>query len=191
MNGLYTLVLTVVLLAPAAGFAQSATDLLTQGIQAYEELEWETAITRLDEALKLGLQESSQVEAYKYLGFCYIETDQLSKAKKAFGTLLDLNPAYELDPNVWPPKYREVFDQVKADREQGGNAGTEKTAGSDAEVVQTPSDQPKSQKTVSIQINLDELKKWYLPIGGGVVGVVAVIILIGRSRRKHRQADQG
>jgi len=113
MNRFLVLTMVVVLFMPIAAFAQSANEKLNQGIRSYEELELETAITLLNEALRLGLPKPSQIEAYKHLGFCYIDTDRSADAQKAFESLLKLNPAYELDPNL-SPKYLNPFNSVKS-----------------------------------------------------------------------------
>ena len=112
MNRFLALVLAM-LFTPVAGLTQSANDQLTQGVQAYNDLECETAIARLNDALQRGLSKTSQVEAYQYLGFCYIEIDRLAEAQQAFEKLLTLNPAYALDPNLWPPKYRGSLNRSK------------------------------------------------------------------------------
>jgi hypothetical protein len=113
MNRFLVAVLVATLLTPLAVSAQTGDDKLTQGIRAYNELELEAAVTLLNEALQLGLSETSQIEAYKYLGFCYIDTNRLGEARNAFDNLLKLNPAYTLDPNL-PPKYLNPFNAAKA-----------------------------------------------------------------------------
>jgi tetratricopeptide (TPR) repeat protein len=112
VNRFLTLAL-ILWLTPATLLAQSANERLTQGIVAYNELEWETAIQHLNEALRMGLPEASQIEAYRYLGFCYIEINRPDDAKRAFENILKLNAAYELDRNL-PPKYLDVFREVKS-----------------------------------------------------------------------------
>lgn len=119
MNRVLVAVLLVLLLIPTIALAQSANDKLIQGIRAQNELDWETAIMFLNDALQLGLSETSLVEAYKYLGFCYIETDQLVKGKEAFESLLNLNPDYQLDPNI-QPIYLDIFKVVKSEFEPTG-----------------------------------------------------------------------
>lgn len=114
MYRIWALVLAMLLFTPTILFAQSATDKLYEGIQAYNEVEWEKAVTLLNEALKIGLSDLARIEAYRYLGFCYYDMGQLSKADEAFRNLLNLNFAYKLDPNV-PPKYLRFFEIVRGD----------------------------------------------------------------------------
>ena len=113
MNRLLVFAMVAVLFMPIVAFAQSANEKLNQGIRSYEELELETAIMLLNEALRLGLPKPSQIEAYKHLGFCYIDTDRSADTQKAFESLLKLNSAYELDSSL-PPKYLNAFSSVKS-----------------------------------------------------------------------------
>ena len=102
----------ILLLTSVCISAQTANDKLIQGIKAYNELDWTNSIKLLNEALQLNPSEGSLIQIYKYLAFCYIETDQLPRAKEAFGNLLNVNSTYELDPNV-RPAYLDIFKIVK------------------------------------------------------------------------------
>jgi len=99
---------------PTFILAQGSNDQIIQGIKAFSELDWEKSIMSFNNALQLGLSEKAQIEAYKYLGFCYIETGEQKKAKDTFKCLLYLNPNYELDPNT-RQIYIEVFNKVKSE----------------------------------------------------------------------------
>lgn len=114
MNRVFAMALVAALLTSIGGVAQSAKDKLAQGIAAYDDWEWETAITLLNEALQLDLSEASQIEAYKYLGFCSINTNRPANAKQAFENLLRIDFAHQLGVN-FPPKYLDVFNAVKSE----------------------------------------------------------------------------
>ncbi|MDP6960363.1 MAG: PEGA domain-containing protein [Dehalococcoidia bacterium] len=86
--------------------------MLSRGIKAYEELEWANGILFLTEAVKLDLSDAYRVQAYQYLGFCQIEAGLLEQAKSSFRSLLQIAPAHLLG-DEFPPKYRQVFDEVK------------------------------------------------------------------------------
>ena len=119
MNRFLAIALLVLLFSPVVVFAQSANDKLIQGIKAYNELEWEAAIRLFNDALQLGLSRTSQIAVYKYLGFCYIETDRPAMAKKAFEDILNMDPDYRLDPNI-SPKYLDIFKIVRSEFEPAG-----------------------------------------------------------------------
>ena len=87
--------------------------MLTRGISAYEELEWSNAMLFLSEALKLEQSNEDRVRTYQYLAFCQIEEELLDQAKSSFSSLLQIVPNHLLG-DEFPPKYQQLFDQVKS-----------------------------------------------------------------------------
>jgi tetratricopeptide (TPR) repeat protein len=83
----------------------------------YNNGEYERAISELEKALQYlkQLEQSDQVEAYKYLGFSYVAFGNNAKAKVQFKKALRLDPNLELDPATVSPKIIKVFEEAKSE----------------------------------------------------------------------------
>lgn len=83
----------------------------------YNNGEYENAIKQLENALQYlkQLNQSEQVEAYKYLAFSYVAFGDKEKAKDQFKKALLLEPKLELDPATVSPKIIKVFEEAKAE----------------------------------------------------------------------------
>ena len=92
--------------------AQAVNPQVNRAIEAYDELEWQTAITLLQQAMQLDLSQEDQVMALQYLAFCQIEEGEIEQAERSFVTILNLSATYQLS-NEWSPKYRDVLKQVR------------------------------------------------------------------------------
>jgi tetratricopeptide (TPR) repeat protein len=56
------------------------------------------------------------VKCYEYLGVCHMMMDKKEPARAAFGKLLDLNPAHELNPTLYLPEVIAIFQMVKFEK---------------------------------------------------------------------------
>ncbi|MEO0185077.1 MAG: tetratricopeptide repeat protein [candidate division WOR-3 bacterium] len=83
----------------------------------YNNGEYENAIKQLEDALQYlkQLNQSEQVEAYKYLAFSYVAFGDKERAKEQFKKALLLDPKLELDPATVSPKIIKVFEEAKAE----------------------------------------------------------------------------
>ncbi|MGQ9464832.1 MAG: tetratricopeptide repeat protein [bacterium] len=104
------------------GFSQqvsgdSLVKMLEMAKLFYNNGEYENAIKQLEDALQYlkQLNQSEQVEAYKYLAFSYVAFGDKEKAKDQFKKALLLEPKLELDPATVSPKIIKVFEEAKAE----------------------------------------------------------------------------
>lgn len=91
--------------------------LLAQIRTAYQQLEYEqaeqkarTALYRYDE-----LSPEQLVEVHTILAVVSYATNGTEEARRHFQAALMLDPELELDPDEFPPKIVEIFDEVKGD----------------------------------------------------------------------------
>ncbi|HEX4600030.1 MAG TPA: hypothetical protein VH116_01455 [Gemmatimonadales bacterium] len=91
--------------APAA--AQNPT--LRQALQAYDNLNFASALTLARRALTERMTGSDQARAYELLGFSYSATDSQVKAVDAFKQTILLDPDRDLDPRRISPKITSLF----------------------------------------------------------------------------------
>lgn len=83
----------------------------------YNNGEYENAIRELEKAMQYlkQLNQTDQVEAYKYLAFSYVAFGNKEKAKEHFKLALALDPDLELDPATVSPKIIQVFEEAKSE----------------------------------------------------------------------------
>ena len=93
--------------------AESGQDLLSQGMQAYQNGEYEDCIDRLTQAIPLLREDASKIEAYKTLAFAYMAFPKNDEARQQFCHVLRIDPAFELDPIMTPPKILAVFREAR------------------------------------------------------------------------------
>lgn len=87
---------------------------LSQGIQAYQNGNFDQAIDYLASAIARELPEQSDlIKAYKYMGLSYVAKDRTRSAKTAFERAIKLNPNLTLDANYFSPKVIKIFTEVK------------------------------------------------------------------------------
>jgi hypothetical protein len=95
--------------------AQSAEATLEQGVQAYRELEMESAGWLLRQALADSRLDTRQrITALGYLGAAEVYRDRRDSALAAFTRLLRLEPFHALDPLVFNPDVQSVFAEARA-----------------------------------------------------------------------------
>src|SRR2546422_11115323 len=87
--------------------AQSARELLGQGVKAYQALEYDAAAALLEESLgrdsAAGLADSLRARALTYLGATELFRGQRDSAAATFRHLVLLNPRYRPDALIFPP----------------------------------------------------------------------------------------
>jgi hypothetical protein len=95
-------------LASAAFSQESAT--LREAQQAYEDLDFETAITRARQALDVErLTRDDRIVAYELLGFAYGALDSARLAVESFRELIFLDPDREPDVNAVSPRITALY----------------------------------------------------------------------------------
>ena len=109
--------LTLALAAAGPARAQSARDLVAQGVRAYRGLEYDAAAALLrrslaaDAAGKLSTAERAQ--ALTYLGATELFRSQRDSAVAAFQDILQLDPRYQPDELIFPPDVTNLFREVR------------------------------------------------------------------------------
>jgi len=93
--------------------AGSGQNLFSEGMEAYQNGEYERAIDRLKQAIPLLQENTSKIEAYKTLAFAYMAFPKKDEARQQFCHLLRIDPAFELDPIMTPPKVLAVFHEAR------------------------------------------------------------------------------
>lgn len=96
---------------PATVVAQD--DLITQGIRAYQSLEFDHAATLLRGALSNSIEQSTRVRALAYLGAAEHYRGRDDSATAAFRRLAVLAPRYQPDTLVFPPEITRRYADVQ------------------------------------------------------------------------------
>lgn len=108
------LVLAVVVSRSAA--AQDANLLLTEGLRAYQGLDFDAAAQLLRRALDPGdsaaLTPPERLRALMYLGAANLFREDRDQAVATFRTLLLTDPRYRPDSLVFPPRITQAFSEV-------------------------------------------------------------------------------
>src|SRR5256886_8728492 len=106
------------LLCGARGLrAQAASELLGQGVRAYQSLEYDAAAALLQQSLgrdaTTGLAGSLRARALTYLAATELFRQQRDSAVAAFRQLVMLNPRYRPDELIFPPQVTNSFQEVR------------------------------------------------------------------------------
>jgi hypothetical protein len=105
-------VLLVVALAPPAR-AEVESELVQQGVSAYENLDFEHAVELLNRALAESLTREEKIVAARTLAFAYAALGRADDARTAFVRLIHLDGSVELDRSV-APRVRALFEEARA-----------------------------------------------------------------------------
>jgi hypothetical protein len=99
------------------GRAQTPAERLAAGVQAYANLDYDSAAallrTALDSAGTAALSDSERVRALVYLGATELFRDHRDSASAAFRRLLGIEPRYRPDQLVFPPEVSSLFQEVR------------------------------------------------------------------------------
>src|SRR3989442_12115908 len=97
--------------------AQSARELLGQGVKAYQALEYDAAAALLEQSLgrdsAAGLADSLRARALTYLAATELFRGQRDSAVGAFRQGVLLNPRYRPDDLIFPPQVTNLFQEVR------------------------------------------------------------------------------
>ncbi len=98
-----------------------AADQLKQARATYEYGNYASAIDQLERLLASRRLESpqDQLEAYRLLGLAHFFSAHTEDARRAFVTLLSLDPDFQLDPLYVPPQAVRFLDQIRLDNKEG------------------------------------------------------------------------
>jgi tetratricopeptide (TPR) repeat protein len=102
----------LILLAPAPAGARHPRA-LTDGINAYNQVEYGPALMYLKAALQQSRRSDDLATAYFYLGCTYLAMDRRDQAREAFETLLAFRPTYVPDRRLTSPKIARFFAKVR------------------------------------------------------------------------------
>jgi len=109
------LALALACAAPLNG--QQALQLLARGVQAYQHLDLDQAVSLLRASLAptagTGLLVGDQVRALTYLGAAELFRTHTDSARAAFRRIVALDPEYQPDQTVFPPQVTELFALVR------------------------------------------------------------------------------
>jgi hypothetical protein len=102
-------------IALASGRARAAVDseLVKQGVAAYEALDYARAVGLLERALRETLTGEESVVAWRTLGFCHLAFGREDDARRDFVNLLHVDGTYEFDRTV-SPRARALFEEARA-----------------------------------------------------------------------------
>jgi hypothetical protein len=105
-------------LAPRAGSAQATARVAaTAGLAAYENGDYELALTRFAaaEAHEPELDTDERVVLHKFAGYCLVALGRRDEGKAEFKLALALAPELKLDEGSVSPKIVEVFNEARAE----------------------------------------------------------------------------
>jgi FlgD Ig-like domain len=109
------LALALACAAPLKG--QQALQLLARGVEAYQHLELDQAVSLLRASLAptagTGLLVGDQVRALTYLGAAELFRTHTDSARAAFRRIVALDPEYRPDQTIFPPQVTELFALVR------------------------------------------------------------------------------
>ena len=113
---LYSILIVGVLLGGVTeGRSADGESHLKNGLRAYkEEADFGKAISELQEAVRLGLSDRSDlIQAHLHLGFAYIGSGERSAAEIEFSKAIGLDPMLELDPGRYSTKVVQTFNGMR------------------------------------------------------------------------------
>jgi len=105
--------MALILFSGGMARAESGDDLFLQGIEAYENGEYQLSIDNLSKAISLLKGERERIEAFKTMAFAYMAFPKKEEAREQFCNILKVDPTFELDPIMTPPKILTVFQEAK------------------------------------------------------------------------------
>jgi tetratricopeptide (TPR) repeat protein len=103
----------LILFTGGAVRAESGGDLFLQGIEAYENGEYQLSIDTLSKAITLLKEDKERIEAFKTMAFAYMAFPKKEEARQQFCNILTVDPTFDLDPIMTPPKILAVFQEAK------------------------------------------------------------------------------
>ena len=114
------IVSSLVSATPARAAIES--DLVKQGIAAYNDLEYPHAIELLQKALQETLTRDEKMVTFQTLAFAHVALGKPDAAMEDFEKLLGIDGGFQLDRTI-SPRVRSVFEEAKARFATGHSAG--------------------------------------------------------------------
>jgi tetratricopeptide (TPR) repeat protein len=99
-------------LAPRPARAAIESDLVKQGIAAYNDLEYARAVDLLKKALQETLTRDEKVVTFQTLAFAHVALGKNDDAVGDFENLLRIDGSFELDRTI-SPRVRAVFEEAR------------------------------------------------------------------------------
>jgi hypothetical protein len=100
------------LFAGAPARAAIESDLVRQGIAAYNDLEYPRAVELLHKALQETLTRDEKIVTFQTLAFAHVALGKHDEAVADFENLLRIDGAFELDRTI-SPRVRSVFEEAR------------------------------------------------------------------------------
>ncbi len=107
------LLMALVLSIGGGGRAETADDIFSDGVRAYENGEYQFCIDKLSKAIPLLKEDRKRIEAFKTIAFAYMAFPKREEARRQFCNILKLDPTFELDPIMTSPKILDVFREAQ------------------------------------------------------------------------------
>jgi hypothetical protein len=109
----WLLTASLMLFPAARARAEIESELIKQGIAAYNDLEYARAVALLRKGLEETLTREEKLATYQTLAFAHVALHQTGAAMVDFENLLQIDAAFELDRTI-SPRVRAVFEEAKA-----------------------------------------------------------------------------
>jgi len=114
----------LVLAAPRRAEAAIESDLVKQGIAAYNDLEYLRAVDLLKKALQETLTRDEKIVTFQTLAFAHVALGKNDDAVRDFEQLLRIDGSFELDRTI-SPRVRAVFEEARGRVATGGGGAVE------------------------------------------------------------------
>jgi tetratricopeptide (TPR) repeat protein len=105
--------IAALLLTTAPAQAAIESELVREGMAAFEDLEFERAIEILDRALGESLTREEKIATYKTLAFAHGALGHTDETRASFVRLLRVDENFDLEKSV-APKVRALFEEARA-----------------------------------------------------------------------------
>jgi hypothetical protein len=115
----------LLLAAPRPARAAIESDLVKQGIAAYNDLEYPRAIDLLKKALQETLTRDEKIVTFQTLAYAHVALGKHDEAVHDFMNLLEINGSFELDRTI-SPRVRAVFEEARGKVATQGGGGVDR-----------------------------------------------------------------
>jgi len=115
----------LLLAAPRPAHAAIESDLVKQGIAAYNDLEYPRAIDLLKKALQETLTRDEKIVTFQTLAYAHVALGKHDEAVHDFMNLLEINGSFELDRTI-SPRVRAVFEEARGKVATQGGGGVDR-----------------------------------------------------------------
>ena len=106
--------------------ASDNTQILTKIDQAYTSFDYNSVINICQKTLQDSTLSDPDLlaELYRFMGLSYYALGEMGPSYNRFHQLLVINPRYQLDPAVTPPKILRFFNEIKTNMDQSDHQTT-------------------------------------------------------------------